>query len=70
MTWGEWVQSDFNLMYENIEDNGFSSQYFEIIDDDIYHYDEGWPVAHVNDGVVQFVKSTDIIEGNFVYIGG
>lgn len=65
MTWAEWVNSYYNLKYADIDENGFYSQYFEVIYG-IYicHYEEGWDVAYPQGG---YVRPDDIIIENLVY---
>lgn len=65
MTWQDWVNSDYNLMYESITDNGLDNQFFEIIDNEVYHYDEGWAVTNQQGTLVSPI---DVIENNYVYL--
>lgn len=64
MTWGEWIESDYNLRYDDELDNGFENQYFEILGDIISHYDDGWYVAYPQD---DYARPNDIIIDNFTY---
>lgn len=64
MTWAEWINSDYNLKYADIPDNGLDSQYFEDLDVAISHYEEGWCVVYPQVG---FVGLDDIIIENFIY---
>ena len=65
MTWQDWINSDYNLMYESITDNGLDYQFFEIIGDEVYHYDEGWAVTNQQG---TSISPTDVIENNYVYL--
>ena len=65
MTWQDWVNSDYNLMYESITDNGLDNQFFEIIDNNVYHYDDGWAVTNQQGTLVSPI---DVIENNYVYL--
>lgn len=64
MTWAEWVNSDYNLKYADIDENGLSNQYFEVNGNSIAHYEEGWDVTSPYGG---FVRSDDIIIENLIY---
>lgn len=64
MTWAEWVNSDYNLKYADIYENGLSNQYFEALTNEIYHCDEGWAIVCPQ---IDFVKPDDIIIENFIY---
>ena len=64
MTWAEWVNSDYNLKYDDILENGFSNQYFEVLGNEIFHYDEAWCVVYPQVG---YVNSDDVIIENFIY---
>lgn len=65
MTWQDWVNSDYNLMYESITDNGLDNQFFEILDGEVYHYDEGWLVTNQQG---TSISPADVIENNYVYL--
>lgn len=65
MTWQDWVNSDYNLMYESITDNGLYNQFFEIIGDEVFHYEDGFMVA---DQQGTYVSPTDVIENKYVYL--
>ena len=64
MTWEEWVESYYNLRYEDELDDGWESEYFESLGDKIAHYNEGWWVVYPQDGLV---RPNDIIIDNFTY---
>ena len=64
MTWAEWINSDYNLKYADIDENGFSDQYFEVLGNVIAHYDEGWYVVYPQVG---YVSQDDVIIENFNY---
>lgn len=65
MTWQDWINSDYNLMYESITDNGFYNQFFEIIENTVLHYEDGFMVA---DQQGTLVSPTDVIENKYVYL--
>lgn len=65
MTWQDWINSDYNLMYENITDNGLDYQFFEIIGNEVYHYNEGWAVANQQGTPI---SPAYVIENNYVYL--
>lgn len=60
MTWEEWCNSEYNLMYED------EGQFFEILGEEVYHYDEGWCVC----AGAFAVNKNDIIENGSVYTYG
>lgn len=64
MTWAEWVNSDYNLKYADIDENGSYNQYFEVLGNNICHYEESWGVAYPQGG---YVRSDDIIIENLIY---
>lgn len=65
MTWQDWINSDYNLMYESITDNGLYNQFFEIIENTVLHYEGGFMVA---DQQGTLVSPTDVIENKYVYL--
>lgn len=64
MTWAEWVNSDYNLKYADITENGHYNQYFEVLQNLIAHYEEAWNVVYPQGG---YVRPDDIIIENLIY---